>query len=152
MSDEIDEVEEFESPAGWTFDWHKHERSFGGKEVFAAWLVIHVLSAPPKASAAQRRAIDRLMSRVSDESNRFHDLTITMQFNGIEVPTEYVLGRIDQVMDWAVGRKALELLNEQLRYDEITEAYQDAIRAARENLRTKFAELGIEVPDRDEDW
>jgi hypothetical protein len=83
-----------------TFDWHKEP------EGFLRWMIVNLLTHPLNHATGEE-----LTGRVAEASKDFTELTLTIQLNGVEVPTEYFVNSVKNNMDYFAERAAREMLN-----------------------------------------
>jgi len=123
------------------FNWHDESRR--DRTSFKSWLVTNLIS-PVSRDKDQFDAI-------SKATDKFTNVEITMQINGIEVPTEQFVDGIESNMNYLTEKSAKEQVRDMTDLVEL----EDAISALRFELTNKVYELanknGIEL-EREEDY
>lgn len=81
------------------------------------------------------------------------DTALTMQVNGIDLPTGRFLELIEQNMGVGIGKAAAAMVADNSVFTDLHAAVQQAERAVRRTLFAQLAEAGVDLADTDEeDW
>jgi hypothetical protein len=116
----------------YTFDWHAE-----GRDSFVGWALVHIL--PPMTNEQ--------MGKLSEETDKFTNVTLTIQVNGIEMDAKPFLDGIDRNMEHFAkveARKMVAAMTKLNRMDRLMEFLQEQVElVAREELR----DAGIEIPE-----
>lgn len=131
----------------WSFNWHKEP-----SESFMQWAVIH-LTMPPDGKV---RGVD-FIERYSDATDRFNDVRLTVQMNGVDVDPKYFFTCIERNMEHEVKQEAVRLSTAMLdtaRLHDFTDEMGRILSDAERQLRSKLWEVmeaaGLK-PDRSDD-
>ena len=110
------------------FNWHELDR-----DSFLSWLVVHVIAG------------DRSLSdRVSEASDKFQNVALAMQINGVEVNAVEFTNRVKSNMTYWSERRARELVSESTAFPAIEDALDVARRSIEDTLRRQLREAGVE--------
>jgi hypothetical protein len=116
-----------------TFNWHKEP------EGFLRWMVVNLLTHPQDHTAGKE-----LTGRVAEASKDFTELTLTIQLNGVEVPTEYFINSVKSNMDYFAENAAKEMLNKLPRFQKLRRQLEAIESAAVEEITNVAREEGFD--------
>lgn len=121
------------------FDWHAQPHTS-----FLSWLVTAVLTRDEDKGvwATQFEAL-------SEATDKFHNIVLTMQINGIEVDAMAFVTGVERNMDLSVAREADRIVRECHPMDDIAELVSGLESDIKKAAFAKLRALGIEF-DEDE--
>lgn len=121
------------------FNWHEEEHGQNGS--FKSWLIPTLL-----ADSGGDRV---LFEALSEATEKWTDVNVTVAINGIEVdPTDF-FESIERNLTYLTERAAAKLVSEDARLQEIYEATEAYNRAIRWETRLALGRLGIELREDD---
>jgi hypothetical protein len=122
------------SSTGFTYDWQQQPDNF------LKWLL------PTLISAGDREMFECL----SEATDKFTNVTLTIQVNGVNVPVENFLSGVESNMTYYANKEAARLVTSIPRLERLREAMDDADHALRERLVQIMAEAGVDLGDTDD--
>jgi len=116
------------------FDWQ------AAPEGFLKWLL--------PVLVANRRGEDQFdeLSKITD---KFTDVRLTIQVNGLEVDAENFLNGVEHNMEYYAKVEARRLLDEVGRFDDLEDLLASAKRTVMQDVEQRLSAAGIELPDRE---
>jgi hypothetical protein len=116
------------------FDWQAEP------DGFLKWLLPVVIPVSQKAD---------LIEQLSAATDKFTNVELTIQVNGIQVDAQAFLTAVERNMDHSVSAEARRLLDEIGKFEDLHELLRDAERAARRSIEQRLTDAGFELPDSD---
>jgi hypothetical protein len=113
------------------FDWHALDRNS-----FLAWTVTNAIS--------DRHGDRDLMDRASAASDKFRNVVLTMQINGVDVNAAEFIDRVRSNMEFWSERRARELVSESTAFPAIEDALETARLSIERTLRDQLQAAGVE--------
>lgn len=121
------------------FRYNWHEEQFGGSD-FKAWLIPTLL--------VGKRGTDA-WDELSAATDKFTDVNVTVQINGIEIdPTDFFEG-VESNMHWRSERRAVELIRDDERLRALSNTAYEVEQELRKAALDRLRELGIELQEDD---
>lgn len=114
-----------------TFNWHERD------EDFVKWLTTSMLGMIGNDNFAE----------LSERSAAFTNVKLTVALNGMEVPAEEFLERLNRAMQDRVQRRVREWFEEAQPLRDVQDLMYDFEREVRGIVRRRAAELGIELEE-----
>lgn len=142
MSDDVRPVEPL------VFDWHKLSGT-DDYESFLHWMTVNLVTYERESTDTDRTAERDLVQRVSDASDGFKNVELTIQLNGIEVNAAYFVRRIERNMTWMAEREAKRVLTENAEATELRSISNILQRALRRRAEQVAGSLGLELDEED---
>jgi len=119
------------------FDWQKEPENS-----FWKWFLPHVLAQVPDVPGQEEMTMDDFEKL----TNRYTDIRLTVQVNGVPVPTEHFMESVENNVKWA-ARAAAKEMYKRAGLGRLYDVVHDLQDEVREMVVTKFAEIGIELPE-----
>jgi hypothetical protein len=118
---------------GFTYDWQQQE------EGFLKWFL------PTLVTTMDSEVFNRL----SEATDKFTNVTLTIQVNGVDVPVENFLSGVESNMTYYANKEAGRLVTSIPRLERLRELMDDADYALRERLTQIMAEAGVDLGNSD---
>lgn len=116
------------------FDWQKRN------EDFVKWMFVHLV--------ADQRSGDPKFEKLSEATNHFTEVKLTIQVNGIEVNAQNFIESVQNAYTQHAENAARQLVEETIPdFYELREAVDTAQRALTEKLRTAMESAGVHWPE-----
>lgn len=110
-----------------------------GKEDFLKWMVVNLVSG--------MRDNDEMFERLSEATDGWQRVELTVLINGEEVPVEKFVEGIERNMELNVRESVAQTVKHLPDMEYLREALYDAERQATQVLRDRLLEAGIDVDD-----
>lgn len=110
-----------------------------GKEDFLKWMVVNLVSG--------MRDDDEMFEQLSEATDKWRRVELTVLINGVEVPVEKFVEGIERNMERNVRESVAETVKQLPDMEYLREALYDAERAATNVLRSKLYNAGIMIDD-----
>jgi molecular chaperone GrpE (heat shock protein) len=112
------------------FDWQARD------EDFVKWMFVHLI--------ADNRKEDPKFEKLSEATDQFRNVKLTMQVNSIEVNAQNFIESVENAIRQYTRSAAKELINEIIPdLDELQEAVYNAQHALSKKIKNSFKSAGI---------
>lgn len=119
---------------GYTFDWHSlRDENSGTDEGFLKWMLVNLVTFTHEPNDLDRANEKNLLERLSDTSDGFTNVTLTIQANGIDLNVEHFVTSVRRNMEWWAKKVAVEEIR---RHTDVTELF-DVAESFRVAMRTE---------------
>jgi hypothetical protein len=116
------------------FDWHAR------KQDFVKWMFVHLISG--------NREQDPKFEKLSEATNKFRNVQLTMQVNGIELDAEKFIEYVEHSIKTYSKNAAKRIVEDSIPdLEELQEAVYNAQRALADKLKNSLTPLGITWSD-----
>lgn len=117
--------------SGYVYNWQN------GKEDFLKWMIVNLVSG--------MRGDDEMFERLSEATDKWQRIELTILINGEEVPVHKFVEGIERNMELNVRESVAQTVNQLPDLDHLREALRDAEQAATQVLRDRLREVGVYV-------
>lgn len=118
-----------------TFNWHNQNEE--GQESFLAWTV----------TAAIEDLSRSKFEAMADATDNWSEVDIQMSINGLPLDAEDVLTKTWKRAERLIKQRAAQIVEERVRFVRAEDIVEEALRGARESIKSKFREIGLEFPE-----
>ena len=105
-------------------------------EGFLKWFLPTVVSAQNQAK----------FEELSEATDRFHDVRVTIQINGIEVDARKFFEGCERTLEASARAEARDMLNELGDFEEVYDVLRDLRVHLRAEILNRLSRAGIELP------
>ena len=113
-----------------TYAWKAHPNSFQN------WMLTVLIAGLPESE----------FQELAKATKKWQEVTLTIQVNGIPVPTKSFIEGVERNMRWWAEKEAHRMMTENVRFEELSELISAAEREAVALVRKRLAAAGIELP------
>lgn len=92
---------------------------------------------------------DDLRDDLAEKTEKWSKVTLTMQINGVEMPTEHLLKGIEMNMRHFAALEASRMVNELARFGDLQDLLSEVQTAVLQKVKREIGDAGIELPDED---
>lgn len=130
----------------YTFNWHSlRDMDSGTDEGFLRWMLVNLVTRRCDDEDYSRSRT--LLEQLSDASNGFTNVTLTIQANGIDLNVEHFVSSIRRNMEWWARRTAVEELEGRTDVTELFDAVSSLRVRVRRSMEIIARDLGIELTE-----
>lgn len=129
----------------YTVNWQTLNK-FDDHDSFVSWLVINALSEHTVDGDAHPE-FDNLVNRVGEATDGFQNVTITMQFGGVEVNADHLIRRMHDAMRRHAQAAAVDEVRRLVSVDELTNLVASIQRTLNSRAREILFDMGAVVDE-----
>ncbi len=137
------------------YDWQAGSRNdMTSTREFRNWFFLHIMTPVTRAQKEDKSKFDLL----SDATDCFQNIDVTMQVNGIEIDVSQFCGLMQWVVDQGVEAAAKDLVIEKTDYnkmldtmDDLQESLRVAMSNTRDHLYDQLEAAGVKIYRYDDD-
>lgn len=129
----------------YTVNWQTLNK-FDDHDSFVSWLVINALSEHTVDGDAHPE-FDNLVNRVGEATDGFQNVTITMQFGGVEVNADHLIRRMHDAMRRHAQAAAVDEVRRLVSVDELTNLVASIQRTLNSRAREILFDMGAVIDE-----